>query len=252
MAEGGWSSGTWGEAGWGMSVYYRDAAETATTSDSELVAGSVFLGAVDETAQGVDAVAPFHNFFSGVEDGASVSGTSEVSASTMGVSVSELTTAASTSAAQQDFAVAVNEQTNASEAVAAQQVFNSEISESSVGEDTLDAAFAYFANVDETITASETTETNINFVVPITESAAGSEVNSAQHVLDARVSEAAMASVQAVVSSAIFYVYVTTSATIADELTARFLWEPIDDNQDANWQNINDSQTPNWTEVQTA
>jgi hypothetical protein len=60
-----------------------------------------------------------------------------------------------------------------------------------------------------------------------------------------------MASVEAVVAASIFYAYVTVGATIADQLTARFLWEPIDDNQDANWQNINDAQTQSWTPVQT-
>jgi hypothetical protein len=54
-----------------------------------------------------------------------------------------------------------------------------------------------------------------------------------------------------VVSASIFYAYLTENATIADALTARFLWEPIDDNQDANWQNINDAQTQSWTPVQT-
>jgi hypothetical protein len=78
MAEGGWGSGTWGEAGWGMSVYYRDAAESATTSDSEAVAGSTLSGAVNETAEGADFVAPFHNYFSGVEENAAVSDASSV------------------------------------------------------------------------------------------------------------------------------------------------------------------------------
>jgi hypothetical protein len=60
MAEGGWGSGTWGEAGWGMSVYYRDTSDTATASESEVVAGSTLSGAVNEIAEGIDFVAPFH------------------------------------------------------------------------------------------------------------------------------------------------------------------------------------------------
>jgi hypothetical protein len=75
---------------------------------------------------------------------------------------------------------------------------------------------------------------------------------SAAHTLETSVSEGAVASVEAVVAASIFYAYLVAGATIADTLTARFLWEPIDDNQDASWQNINDGQTPSWTPVQTA
>jgi len=72
-----------------------------------------------------------------------------------------------------------------------------------------------------------------------------------KQVFDSRIDESAVASVEAVVSASIFYAYLVAGATIADTLTARFLWEPIDDNQDANWQNINDAQTQSWTPVQT-
>jgi len=56
MPDGGWSSGTWGEAGWGMSVYYRDASETAIGSDA-VSSAQVFISAVEDTAAGTDSVA---------------------------------------------------------------------------------------------------------------------------------------------------------------------------------------------------
>jgi hypothetical protein len=254
MAEGGWGSGTWGEAGWGMSVYYRDAAETATTSDTEAVAGSTFLGAVNETGQIVDNVAPFHNYFAGTEDGALVGDAASVASSTLGVSVSETATASDADSAQQVFATAV------SEAVAirivtgfpyAQQVFVTSVSETATGADALDANFAYFANANETATASETNSAQHVMPVSVSESATGVDAVSTNHIMQSSVSESAVASVEAVVAASIFYAYMVAGATIADTLTARFLWEPIDDNQDPNWQNINDAQTQSWTPVQT-
>jgi hypothetical protein len=255
MAEGGWGSGTWGEAGWGMSVYYRDAAETATTSDTEAVAGSTFLGAVNEIAEGIDFVAPFHNYFSGVEDGASVSDTSSVASSTLGVSVSEAATMSDANSAQQVFACNIVENVDIFSPnfdPRAQQVFATAVSESATGADALDANFAYFASADETATASETASTQHVMPVSVSESATGADSDAtAVQVFDSRVSESAVASVEAVVAASIFYAYLVAGATIADTLTARFLWEPIDDNQDANWQNINDAQTQSWTPVQT-
>jgi hypothetical protein len=251
MAEGGWGSGTWGEAGWGMSVYYRDAAETATTSDTEAVAGSTFLGAVNEVAEGADFVAPFHNYFSGVEDGVSVGDAASVASSTLGVSVSETTTASDAGSAQQVFATAVSDSVRAADAVVARQVFATAVSETATGADALDANFAYFANADESATASETNSAQHVMPVSVSESATGVDAVSTNHIMQSSVSESAVASVEAVVAASIFYAYLVAGATIADTLTARFLWEPIDDNQDANWQNINDAQTQSWTPVQT-
>ena len=56
MAEGGWSSGTWGESGWGMSVYDRTSSDTATATENQFVAGSVFNGDFVDTATGTDAI----------------------------------------------------------------------------------------------------------------------------------------------------------------------------------------------------
>jgi hypothetical protein len=255
MAEGGWGSGTWGEAGWGMSVYYRDTSDTATASESEVVAGSTLSGAVNEIAEGIDFVAPFHNYFVGVEDGASVSDATSVAASTMNVSMSETATASDADAAQQVFACAVVETVRTDflvqDTFSAQQVFVTAVSETATGADALDASFAYFASVSETANASETDSAQHVMPVSVSESATGADAVSTKQVFDSRVAESAVASEIDVVSASIFYAYLTENATIADTLTARFLWEPIDDNQDANWQNINDAQTSSWTPVQT-
>jgi len=251
MAEGGWGSGTWGEAAWGGSVYARAFSDTATTSDTEAVAGSVFNSAIVEIGEGIDFVAPFHNYFSGVEEAAAIGDALSVGASTLNVSMSEAATMSDANAAQQVFATAVSETATGSESTAAQQVFASAVSETATGSDALDASFAYFANANETATASETNSAQHVMPVSVSESATGADTMSVAHTLETSVSEGATASEVAAVFGAIFYASLTENATIADALTARFLWEPIDDNQDANWQNINDAQTQSWTPVQT-
>jgi hypothetical protein len=215
----------------------------------------VFGSAVNETAEGIDFVAPFHNYFSGVEDGASVGDTASVAASTLVVSMSEAATAADADSAQQIFACAVSETvrayTPASENYA-QQVFATVVNESATGADALDANFAYFASVSEASTSSETVATTGVYNLSVSENATGADSDAvAVQGFNSRIEESAVASVEAVVAASIFYAYLVAGATIADTLTARFLWEPIDDNQDANWQNINDAQTQSWTPVQT-
>ena len=251
MAEGGWGSGTWGEAGWGMSVYYRDTSDTATTSDTEAVAGSTLSGAVNEIAEGIDFVAPFHNYFVGVEEAAAIGDALSVGASTLNVSMSETATMSDANSAQQVFATAVSETATGSESTAAQQVFASAVSETAIASEVLASSFAFFGSVSETATASETMATQHVMPVSVSESATGADVMSVKHTLETSVSEGATASEVAAVFGAIFYASLTENATITDALTARFLWEPIDDNQDANWQNINDAQTQSWTPVQT-
>jgi hypothetical protein len=83
----------------------------------------------------------------------------------------------------------------------------------------------------------------------VSESATGTDVTATKQIFDTRILESVTASELDVVAGSIWYVYMVAGATIGDQLTARYLWEPIDDNQDANWQNINDGQTPAWSAI---
>lgn len=249
MAEGGWGSGTWGEAGWGMSVYARDASETAAASESEVVAGSTFLAAVVETGQVVELPSPLHTFYSGVEEAGAGGDTMLVAPSTLGVSVSEASTAAEGSSVQQVFATTISEAALGAEDMATQQAFASAVDEAATGSEQLGSNFAYYGSVDETATASDDVSTQHIMPVSVSEDAGIADAVSASHTLETSVSEGAVASVEAVVAASIFYAYVVAGATAADAITSRYLWELIDDNEDANWQNINDGQTPGWATV---
>jgi hypothetical protein len=167
--------------------------------------------------------------------------------------MSEAATMSDANSAQQVFATAVDESATTLFAVfETQQVFATAVSETATGADALASNFAFFANANESATASESNIAQLDMPVSVSESATGADSDAtAVQVFDSRIDESAMASVEAVVAASIFYAYLVAGATVADELTARFLWEPIDDNQDANWQNINDGQTQSWTPVQT-
>ena len=238
MAEGGWGSGAWGEAAWGGSVYYRDVAETATTSDAEAVAGSTFTSAIVATGQIVDNIATTPTLFAGVEEQETVASVVLVATGTFNVSLSDAATVSDVSPAQQVFATAVSESSTGSDSTAVQQVFASVVSESVTGADALDSSFAYFADANETATAADTNAAQHVMLANVAESATGTDAVAVNHTLETSISEGAAASVRAVISSSIFYASLVDNVIVADLLAARRFWEPVDDIQDANWQNI--------------
>jgi hypothetical protein len=251
MAEGGWGSGTWGEAAWGGSVYYRDASEAATTSDSEAVAGSTFISAIVEVGEIVDDIATTPTFFSGVEEEVFTGSVMQVESSTQNVSLNEAAAVSGVNSAQQVFATAVSESAAGVDAVATQQVFASDVAESATGADALDASFAYFSDFNDAVTAADTNDAQHVMPVSVDESATGSDEVSVSHTLETAVSEGAAASVRAVVAASIFYASLVDNVIIADLLAARRFWEPVDDIQDANWQNITNTQSTTWVDVIT-
>jgi hypothetical protein len=251
MAEGGWGSGAWGEAAWGGSVYYRDAAETATTSDSEAVAGSTFTSAIVATGQIVDNIATTPTLFAGVEEQEAIGSVVLVATGTFNVSLSDAAAVSDANSAQQVFATEVSESSTGADAVATQQVFASEVSESATGADALDSSFAYFSDVNETVTATDENAAQHVMPVSVDESATGSDAVSTNQILETAVSEGAAASVRAVISASIFYASLVDNVIVADLIAARRFWEPVDDIQNANWQNITNTQNPAWTDVVT-
>jgi hypothetical protein len=51
---------------------------------------------------------------------------------------------------------------------------------------------------------------------------------------------------EAFIALVIFITSVSEGITVSDQLTARPLWEPIDDNQTVIWQDVNNTQAVNW------
>jgi len=57
--------------------------------------------------------------------------------------------------------------------------------------------------------------------------------------------------VQAIISvaSSIFNTSIIESLVATDSVTARLLWEPIDDDQTISWANVNSDQSSSWVQV---
>jgi hypothetical protein len=51
---------------------------------------------------------------------------------------------------------------------------------------------------------------------------------------------------------ATFFAIVTDGAVAVDVITARLLWEIINDSQNANWGTISNPQNPGWTTINDA
>jgi S-adenosylhomocysteine hydrolase len=68
MSDGGWSSGAWGQVGWGMSLFERSASDTVVITDVDAVAGSSLSGAVSEASTVTDANSATQVFVTAVSE----------------------------------------------------------------------------------------------------------------------------------------------------------------------------------------
>jgi hypothetical protein len=57
--------------------------------------------------------------------------------------------------------------------------------------------------------------------------------------------------VDAFLAAAVLFATVQGSATAADQVVARFLWNLIDGSQSPGWTTINDAQSTTWTVIGT-
>jgi len=143
MAEGGWSSGKWSEAAWGMSVYVRDAEDAATAADSDFVSGSTYNSALADTATGSDAISSSQALVTHILDSATVTDLI-TPIGTYSVAFSAVAAGSETNSAQQVFDTATNESASAADTNNAAQEYNSQIAETSTGTDEVSSNFAFF------------------------------------------------------------------------------------------------------------
>ena len=104
-----------------------------------------------------------------------------------------------------------------------------------------------------TETATATDETNSILAAiggVVSESAAASDAFIAQVNFAISVAES-VAATDALGNFLNFAASVSESVSATDQATSVFLWNVIDDSQNANWQNINDTQSAGWTDVVT-
>jgi len=112
------------------------------------------------------------------------------------------------------------------------------------GGSTFNASFVDAADALDSVDAAGST-----FGATVAETAEGSDsVDAPGSTYNAAVAETAEAT-DAFVALVAFVCSLSESADIADQITARLLWEIIDDSQTANWATIDDSQTTTWSNI---
>jgi len=85
----------------------------------------------------------------------------------------------------------------------------------------------------------------------LTESASGSETATTQTDFVASIVELVRAAEENAVAASVFSATIGENVTVFDPLTARFLWEEVDDSETTDWQEVDDSETTNWQIVVT-
>jgi hypothetical protein len=150
------------------------------------------------------------------------------------------------------YSSAVNETATATDAELAQQTFASVVSETVTGTDA-DTSGDNTFNPSLTEAATATDETNSILAAiggVVSESAAVSDAFIAQVNFAASIAETAAAA-DSLGNSLNFAASVNESASATDQATSVFLWNVIDDSQNANWNDINNTQSTSWTDVVT-
>ena len=106
--------------------------------------------------------------------------------------------------------------------------------------------------MDEGATASETATAQVDWAVFVSELLAAQDSTVvAASIFNAPISETVVAT-DFVLALGVFFATMTDGAVGVDQITARLLWEIINDSQDAGWAQINDVQNPGWGTINNA
>lgn len=259
MAEGGWSSGTWGEAGWGCSVYDRVSSAGAAPLDSMSAAASL-SSLISEFGFGFDSDSTAQSVYTAqVNDEAVAVASTEIASVVFGTTIVESTNildvpiggltfdcvAASVASATDIFSAQATFNNNAVvESVAANDapftnvilpVVINEFAECSIE---IDGAVGLYCLIFEASSVSELYAAQVTFGGVINEGSTAQDVVSTQAAFNSLTQENARAS-NTFTGAGTFISNVNETAKASDTFVRRFLWELIDDNQAVSWQLIN-------------
>jgi hypothetical protein len=242
-----------GSLGWyfaagGVIAISASVSETSTASDA-VAAFLTFLASTSETATATDTVdAPGSTYNPSLSESATAT-----DAITRGLTllaqVADVATATDTTSVQMVLSTNIAETATATDAVFGTFVFASVILESATATDTVQAATIFLSAVNETATATDLTASLAQFLAQIAETSTITDVTLvAPSVFGSQVQEAA-AALDLVSTFGTFNVQFVDSATALDAVIGAYLWNLIDDNQNANWVTITTPQNPNWTVI---
>lgn len=266
------------------SVFGSSLSDTATLFDLPSVAASTFGAALSDTvtgadapaavvtfpvsfsdtATGVDALAAQMSFATSLSETATLSDATAVAASVFNPAVQDLALALDTPAVvASTFGAVLNETVQAQDVPAALMIFPVSFSDTATAADALAAQMVFATAIAELATGTDATSALVIFVSSVSETASGFDVAAvAASTFNASFSALAVGQDTPAVAGSTFNVSLSETGAITDVVVGGYLWNPIDDTQNANWQNvvtaqspgwvqINDAQGPNWNEIQT-
>lgn len=206
-------------------------AESASGADS-INAGFVPLASISESASGADSILSTFLPLALVAETASISALPSVAASTFNPQVS--VTAAGT------------------DTINAYWTTQSDIAETASGADTFRGLFLPLTQISEAATGADTTSAIFLPLSQISEAATGADASSvAPSTFNPTVAETSTL-LDAIRASGTFFVQIAEAGLAGDFFAAAFLWNLIDNAENADWGQINTAQTAGWGVVDTA
>ena len=142
----------------------------------------------------------------------------------------------------------INEAASALDLNAVTIITSGLVNETASGIDSTAATIIANVLISEAASAVDSVLCSLAFAVIINEAASALESLGGGSVYNISVTEVASAQDQ-VSNVGTFNITITEAATGVAILTARLLWEPIDDQQTPDWTTIGTTQSPNWTNI---
>jgi hypothetical protein len=225
-------------------------ADSASAQDSQIVAGSVFLGTVQEIASISDSASSFVLFVAATSDSAR---------------------ALDTTSTQAIFSTQVAEGIQALDQALARAIFVAQTSDAGSASDSVQARQTYLSAAADSLRASETVIPQGVYFLVLAEIASGTDAPSSSVTVQGQVLEQGGLADTTLVGPSSFEVQVVGALVVSDQAQAvgvftsftvdfaqiqdlvagNYLWNPIPNPQDPNWQIINNAQTSGWTEIPT-
>lgn len=206
--------------------------ESATGQDSISVSGSAFLVQTVDSASGSDLIAATFLPLARIAEIASVDATPAVAPSIFNPSLAVSAFGA--------------------DSINAYWTTQSDVAEAAAVADAARGIFLPLTAIAETASGADSFSTAFFPLAQVSEAAAGSDaVLVLPSTFGAAIAENA-AGLDAIRASGVFFVGVSESSLVSDLFAAAFLWNLIDDAENADWGQIDTAQTASWNQVDSA
>jgi hypothetical protein len=222
--------------------------ETVTAIDA-VAASAVFVAAFQDTATGSDQTSGARFVFSVIVESSVVSDTVSSLATFTSLIADTATGTDSVLVAASTFNAPFSDSVTITDTNVGFITFPATIDESATGTDSDVGFLTLPTTIDESATGTDTASSAQTFAVSLAEQASGADQTLvAPSTFNVTVPESVQ-TVDVFIASAIFPVSIAEQIAMADTLAGNYLWNLIDDSQNANWQNVNNTQNPIWTDI---